>query len=257
VIIDTHCHLDFEHFKDDRELCIERAKAKGVFYFINIGSSIEGSRKSVELARNHKSIFATVGIHPHHADEISDAVMKEAYELINSERVLAVGEVGLDYFKSPSNPQKQKVLFEKFIRIAKEKLLPLVVHNREASSDTLEILKTNYGIPVKGVMHCFSGGKDFLKKVLDMGLFVSFTCNLTFKNAKKLREVAQYVPKERLLLETDAPFLAPQKFRGKRNEPAFITELRDILSELLKTPKEEIERITTDNAKTLFNLNST
>ena len=255
MIIDTHCHLDFDPFNSDRALVIERAKKEGVLYFINIGSSLEGSKKSVELASQNENVFATVGIHPHHADEITDTTFNEVEDLLKNKKVVAVGEVGLDYFKSPSPPEKQKELFLKFIELSKKHDLPLIIHNRDAKEDVLDILKKNCSHPVRGVMHCFSGDEALLRDVLDLGMHVSFTCNLTFKNAKRLREIAKLTPPDRLLLETDAPFLAPQAHRGKRNEPAYIVELRDILSELLNLSKDEVERITTDNAKKLFNLN--
>ena len=253
-MIDTHCHLDFDQFNNDRSLVIERAKKAGVGYFVNVGSSFSGSKKSVELAGRHDSVFASVGVHPHHADELTGEEFTELETLAGDKKVVAIGEVGLDYFKSPSSPDKQKELFIKFIGLSKELGLPLIIHNRDAHEDVLNTLKENYGLPVSGVMHCFSGERELLNRVLDMGFFVSFTCNLTFKNAKALREVAKHAPIERLLLETDAPFLAPQAYRGKRNEPAYITELRDILSELLNLPKAEIEEVTTENAKKLFGI---
>lgn len=254
MIIDTHCHLDFDQFNPDRLAVIDRAERKGVVGFINVGSSLEGSVKSEELASLHGNIFASVGIHPHHADEVTDDTLREIEKLARREKVVAIGEVGLDYFKSPSSPEKQKKTFVKFIELSAKLGLPLIIHNREAYGDTLDILRKNCRLPVKGVMHCFSGDRKSLRAVLDLGLSVSFTCNLTFKNAARLREVAKCVPHDRLLLETDAPFLAPQKKRGKRNEPAHITELRDILSELLALPKEKIEKMTTDNAKNLFGI---
>ena len=254
MVIDTHCHLDFDEFNTDRIDVIKRAKEAGIEYIINVGSSPAGSRKTVELASLHNDIFASVGIHPHHADDVTEDTFVEMKKLAAKEKVVAIGEVGLDYFKSLSSPEKQKELFVKFIGLSKELRLPLVIHNRDAHQDTLDILKKTCSLPVRGVMHCFSGDSKVLTKVLDMGLFVSFTCNLTFKNARRLREIAKNVPPDRLLLETDAPFLAPQVKRGKRNEPAYITELRDILSELLNLPKDEIERITTENAKRLFGI---
>ncbi len=256
MIIDTHCHLDFDQFNSDGVAVIERAKKAGIKYFINVGSSLKGSRKSVELASEQTCIFASVGVHPHHADEVSEGTLAEIGELARNKKVVAIGEVGLDYFKSPSPPERQKEIFSKFIELSKKSGLPLIIHNRDAQKDTLDILKKAYGVPIRGVMHCFSGNKKLLDEVLEMGLFVSFTCNLTFKNAGRLREIAGHVPPDRLLLETDAPFLAPQRERGKRNEPAYITELRDILSELLGLSKDEIEKKTTDNAKKLFGINT-
>ncbi len=255
MLIDTHCHLDFDQFNSDRSAVIKRAKAAGIEYVINVGSSLEGSRKSVELASGHDSIFASVGVHPHHAGEVSEDTFFEIEKLAKDKKVVAIGEVGLDYFKSPSAPERQKEVFIRFIELSKKSLLPLIIHDRDAHRDTVDILKKTYGgFPVRGVMHCFSGDKKVLGEVLEMGLSVSFTCNLTFKNAKTLREIAKCVPPDRLLLETDAPFLAPQAHRGKRNEPAYITQLRDILSELLGLSKSEVERVTTDNAKKLFGI---
>jgi len=254
MIIDTHCHIDFDEFNQDRDLVIERAKASGVKCLINVGSDLEGSRRAVHLAGLYKEVFASVGIHPHHADEKLESSFDEIETLAGNEKVVAIGEVGLDYFKNYSKPENQKTLFTHFIKLAEKLKLPLIIHDREAHDDTIDILKEVYPGPIPGVMHCFSGDKKTLTRALDLGLYISFTCNLTFKNAKDLREVARHVPRERLLLETDAPYLAPQRYRGKRNEPAYITELRDILSKLLGLPKDEIEKITTHNAKRFFKI---
>ncbi|MBL7157312.1 MAG: TatD family hydrolase [Candidatus Omnitrophica bacterium] len=254
MIIDTHCHLDFDQFRADRNSVIERAEKAGVRYFINVGSSLKGSRKSIELASEHDSVFASVGIHPDDADGITEETFTEVERLLENKKVIAIGEVGLDFFKKRSTPDKQKTLFTRFIDISKKRNLPLIIHNRDAARDTVDILKKNGTHPILGVMHCFSGDEKLLGEVLEMGLHVSFTCNLTFKNAKRLREIAKGVPLDRLLLETDAPFLAPQAYRGERNEPAYITELRDVLSEILNVSKEEIEKVTTENAKKLFKI---
>ncbi|MCQ9207041.1 MAG: TatD family hydrolase [Omnitrophica bacterium] len=255
MIIDTHCHLDFEQFASDRKDTISQAEKAGVLYFINVGASLHGSRESVRLAAEYKNIFASVGIHPHHATGDTEGALGEIEALAAGKKVVAIGEVGLDYYKSPSLPPVQKKLFVKFIGLSRRLGLPLIIHNRSADCDTLSILKSECAGPVHGVLHCFSGERTFLTKALDMGLFISFTCNLTFKNAGNLREVAKYVPLDRVLLETDAPFLAPQAKRGKRNEPAYITELRDGLSEILGISKDEVEKVTSENAKKLFKLN--
>jgi len=254
MIIDTHCHLDFKEFESDRNAVIERATAAGVGYLVNIGSSVEGSRQSLRLSSEHEEIFASVGVHPHHAGELTDSEFSELEKLAENKKVVAIGEVGLDYFKSESSPDKQKEIFIKFIELSKRLNLPLVIHSRDAHEDTLRVLKEARSLPIRGVMHCFSGDRALLHRVLDMGLFISFTCNLTFKNATSLREVAKHAPLDKLLLETDAPFLAPQAHRGKRNEPAYITELRDILADLLGVSKEEVEKVTTENVKKLFGL---
>lgn len=254
MLIDTHCHLDFKDFDNDRDSVIDRAAKAGVYRIINIGSSIEGTLRSVELAKKYEMVYATVGVHPHEARSVTDKVIDDFKSLAKESKIVAIGEVGLDYYRNLSPKEDQISAFRKFIRLARELDLPLVLHGREADREILEILKKEISAPVKGVMHCFSGDADFLKECLDLGLFVSFTCNLTFKNAKGLREAAKAVPPERLLLETDAPFLAPQAFRGQRNEPAYITYLVDEWTKIFGLSKEDIARITTHNANRLFKL---
>ena len=233
---------------------MERAAEAGVAYIVNIGSSIEGSRRSVELARDYPFIYATLGIHPHYAKDVEGRVPEELRRLAKEEKVAAIGEVGLDYYRNLSPKDLQKSLFLDFINLAKEKNLPIVIHSREAHKETLEILKKEFKSGIRGVMHCFSADEEYLKECLDMGLYLSFTCNLTFKNAKGLRALARKVPVERLLLETDAPFLAPQEFRGRRNEPAYLTYLVKEHARIHGLSQGDIARITTHNAGALFGL---
>jgi TatD DNase family protein len=254
ILVDTHSHLDFPQFDKDRDAAIDRAKKAGVGYIINVGSSVEASQRSLALAEAHSHIFASAGIHPHYAKEANGVVPEPVRSLLDKEKVVAVGEVGLDYYRNLSEPPVQKALFGEFIRLAKEKALPLIVHTREAHDDTIAVLKENSGDKISGVVHCFSGGKKELDQYLKLGLYVSFTCNLTFKNAGALREVAAMAPPERLLLETDAPYMAPQEKRGERNEPSYVTYLLKILSEIHGHSIEDIARITTHNAKSLFDL---
>lgn len=271
MIVDTHCHLDFKDFDRDRDEAIDRAKQKGVLRLINVASSIDGSRRSVGLAKKYDSVYASIGVHPHEASSVTDKVIEEFRVLsgrahlsvpYHSEqsKVVAIGEVGLDYYRNLSPRKEQIGAFEKFIGLAFELDLPLILHSRDAEHEVLDILKLSakrYTLSanrVKGVMHCFSGDKKILRECLDVGLYVSFTCNLTFKNAKDLRETANHVPVERLLLETDAPFLAPQEFRGKRNEPSYLPCLVDEWAKILNLSKEDIARITTHNANELFKL---
>jgi len=252
MFIDTHCHLDFEHFDKDREEVIQRARDYDVKCIINIGSSITGSEKSIELAKKYDFIFATVGLHPHEADSFGEDIKERLIALAKRPKVVAIGEVGLDYFRDYSSREKQKKLFLFSIELAEELKLPLVIHCRDAQKDILEILKGKK--PKKAVVHCFSGDEDFLNTCLEMGFFVSFTCNITYKNALHLRQIAKNVPLERLMLETDAPFLPPQEFRGKRNEPAYVKFLAKFMAELKGIDFENLAQITTQNAKDFFNL---
>lgn len=255
MIIDTHCHLDFKDFDSDRDAVLERAKAAGIERIINVGSSIEGSRRSVALAEKYEMAYASVGVHPHDAKSVTPDILAEVKKLAASPRVVAIGEVGLDYYRNLSPKNEQIAAFESFISLAGELDLPLVIHARECGSEAFDILKkARQGSAIHGVMHCFSGDEEILKKYLDLGLYISFTCNITFKNAKALRETAKHLPVERLLLETDAPYLAPEGMRGKRNEPAHMVTLLDEWSKILALSKDDIARITTHNANTLFGL---
>jgi len=253
MLIDTHCHLDFKDFDADREAVIDRAVKTGVARIINVGSSLEGSRRSVELAKKHDIIYASVGVHPHDASSVTDETFNEIKRLASYDKVVAIGEVGLDYYRNLSPKDAQIKAFEKFIGLALESDLPLILHAREANEDVLSILK-KYNRRIKGVMHCFSGDEKFLKECLGLGLNISFTSNLTFKKAQGLREVARAVPIEKVLLETDAPYLAPESMRGKRNESAYLTYLVDEWVKLTELSREDIERITTHNANELFKL---
>ena len=254
MLIDTHCHLDFPDFDKDRDNVIQRAYDKGVGYIINVASSLEGSKNSVELAAGHERIFASVGIHPHEANLVDDDAISKIRNMAKDKRVVAIGEVGLDYYKNPLPSELQKKAFLKFIRLAGELNLPLIIHNREANKDMLDILRRESGNNIKGVMHCFSGDADYLDQCLGIGLYVSFTCNITFKNAGKLRQVAARAPLDRLLLETDAPFLAPQAKRGQRNESSYLTYLLEELARIRGVEQKEIEDTTTQNAIRLFKL---
>lgn len=257
ILTDTHCHLDFKDFDNNRDEVIERATRAGVRKMIDVGSSVEGSRRAVELAKKYDMVYATVGVHPHEASSVDDSVMAELRELARSPKVVAIGEVGLDYFRNLSPKDVQVEVFKAFIAMASELKLPLIIHARDANDDILRILRNaQCAIRNKAVMHCFSGDEAFLKECLDLGLYVSFTCKLTLKNADAMRAVAASVPVERLLLETDAPFLLPAALKNKKipNEPANLTYLVDEWSRILGLSKDDIARITTHNADKLFSL---
>lgn len=254
MLIDTHCHLDFNDFDNDRDEVIDRAKKAGVGAMIDVGSSVEGSLRALNLAASSDIICATIGVHPHEAKLVTDKVIADFREMAKNKKVVAIGEVGLDFYRNLSPKDEQEAAFRKFIRLARESDLPLVIHARDAADEVIRILKEEKWDGLRGVMHCFSGDKSFLKQSLDLGLHISFTCNITFKNAANLREVAKEVPLEKLMLETDSPYLAPQKLRGKRNEPANLTYLVSEFATITNLTEKDISRITTHNASTLFKL---
>lgn len=244
--------MDFPEFDKDREEVISRARSLGVDYIINIGSSVEGSKNSLELARKYDPIYAVVGIHPHEADGAGKDALDEIENLVKQEKVAAIGEIGLDYYRNYSKAQNQKDLFIALIKLSKNFGLPIVIHSRQAEDDTLKIVSEF--MPLKAVVHCFSGNKDFLKRCLDLGFFISFTCNITYKKAENLRNVVKETPLERMMLETDAPYLPPEGSRGKRNEPCNVKHLSEEIGKIKEMSAEEIATVTTDNAKAFFGL---
>ncbi|MCU0652556.1 MAG: TatD family hydrolase [Candidatus Omnitrophica bacterium] len=252
MLIDTHCHLDFPEFNPDRDEVIKRAQANGIAYIINIGSSLSSSKNSCALAEKYDFIYAAVGIHPHEADGFDDAMRKEIEILAKCGKVVAIGEIGLDYYKNYSKAENQRQLFESLLDLAKDNDSPVVIHSREAAEDTLSILK-NKKIN-KVVVHCFSGNEDFLKDCLDLGYFISFTCNITYKKAQNLRDLVKLAPLERIFLETDAPYLSPEGLRGRRNELINVKFVAEEISRIKGISFDEVARVTTEAAKNFFNL---
>jgi len=252
-LIDTHCHLDFPEFNPDRESVIKRARENDVKLIINVGASLAASRFAVTLAREHEFIYAAVGIHPHEADKITEEDFSEIEDLAKDKKVVAIGETGLDYFRNLSSRAGQQQAFERFIGLADRLSLPLIIHCRDAREDCLAAL-TSGDRKSKVLMHCFSGDETFLKRCLDSGFLVSFTCNITYKKAFNLREIVKIVPLDRFLLETDAPFLPLENLRGKRNEPMYIKSLAQQIAVIKNLDLEVIAQATSDNAKRFFNL---
>jgi TatD DNase family protein len=252
MLIDTHCHLDFPEFDTDRTEVLERAQKAGVGYVINIGSSLEGSINSVNLSGNYPNIFAVVGCHPHDASGFSEADIETIRSLTNFDKVVAIGEIGLDYYRNLSPQEDQKKTFISLLRLAGELDLPVVIHCRQAQEDTLKIMdqeKTK-----RAIVHCFGGDPGFLKACIERGYLVSFTCNVTYKKAQDVREAVKSAPLEKICLETDAPYLSPEGHRGKRNEPFFVRMLAEEVARIKGIRVEEIEQATSQNAKTFFNL---
>ncbi|PIU40149.1 MAG: hydrolase TatD, partial [Candidatus Omnitrophica bacterium CG07_land_8_20_14_0_80_50_8] len=239
-----------------REQVIERAREFGLKYMITVGTNSETNEAAFQMAKTHPGIFHSAGLHPHHANEIAEDEFKRIKAFVIQSRPCAIGEIGLDYFKSVADAQTQKDAFTNMLRLALEVNLPVIVHSRNAFKDTLRIITEESKGRLKGVMHCFSYDEDSLKQLLDLGFFVSFTCNLTFKNVGPLLEVVKKMPLDRLMLETDSPYLAPQIYRGKRNEPSCLVHLAQFLSLQLGLHREKLEQVTTENAIRFFNLPS-
>jgi TatD DNase family protein len=255
MLIDTHCHLDFPDFNSDRELVVKSAVAAGVEVIINVSSSVAAAHQGAALAKKYPEVYAAVGIHPHDAKEHSDEDWPVLRGLLKEEKVVAVGEVGLDFYRNLSEPKKQEEIFRKFIVTAIEAKLPLIVHSRLAQEKTLSILKEFPVLCRHGVViHCFSGDGDFLKECLGRGYFVSFTCNATYKKADAIREAIWQTPLDRMFLETDAPFLAPEGKRGKRNEPANLVDLAHEVARIKKIDFDMVCAETTKNARAFFRI---
>ncbi len=254
MLIDTHAHLEMREFDDDREDVIRRAREAGVETIITIGTTVESSRDAVLLAEKHDCVYAAVGIHPH---EVKD-ILHPAYEVIRHfakhPKVVAYGEIGLDYHYEHSPRSDQKRKFRDMLREARELDLPVIIHDREAHEDALQILSEEWSPDLGGVMHCFSGDAALAGKLIDMGFSISIAGPVTFPKADTLREVVRQVPIEHLLIETDSPYLAPQPFRGKRNEPAFVRHTAEMIAQVKGLTLGDVARITSFNAMQLFGI---
>lgn len=261
MFIDSHAHLTFPEYDNDRKEAIARAREMGVTEIINIGSGmgIEGNSASLKLARANQGIYSTIGFHPHDAAKIlekGDEPFESVRKLADDKKVVAVGEIGLDYhYVGKDGRPAQIECFKRLLTMAKNLKLPVIIHDREAHEDTLFTLCSLRATDWGGVMHCFSGDVKFASQVLDLGFYISITGAVTFKKkAEGLQDVVKYVPIERLLIETDCPFIAPEPYRGKRNEPAYVIEVAKKVAELKNLSLEDVGRITSLNARRLFHL---
>lgn len=254
MFVDSHAHIDGPEFDADRDEIIERAHDSGVTTILNVGTGDPHSgvfERAVEVGRKYPTVYTAIGTHPHDARFYDDAAEQKTKSLIQTgERVVAWGEIGLDFHYDNSPRDVQMEVFKRQLRQARECDIPVIIHTREAERETIEILKSDYdGATRKGVFHCFSGSKDLALRALELDFLISFSGIVTFKKAEELREIAKEVPLDRLLVETDCPFLAPVPYRGKRNEPAYVVEVARCIAELRGVETEEIARITTENFK--------
>lgn len=253
MLMDTHAHLQWASFDKDREKVISRARMVGVKCIVNIGFDVEGSRRAIELAEKHEGLYATVGIHPHNASQLSRNVLSKLKQLSKNQKVVAIGEIGLDYYRNLSPREDQKKAFKTQLTLAKQLGLPVVIHDREAHADTLKIL-SEFKVETKGIMHCFSGSKEMAEECLKLGFYISFAGPVTFPNARELHETAKWINLSKVLLETDSPWLAPQDVRGKRNEPAFLPFIARKIANLKGVSLERLTEATTKNAQDIFQL---
>jgi TatD DNase family protein len=253
MLIDSHCHLDFPDFAAELDDVVARAHAAGIARLLTISTRIRRHAEVLAIAERFSDVFCSIGTHPHYAHEEGDVTAANLVERTQHPKIVAIGEAGLDYHYDNSPRDAQERGFRTHIAAARTTALPLVIHSREADADTARILEEETGQGAfPAVLHCFTGGPDLARRALALGLFISFTGILTFKNSLALRAIAAEVPADRILVETDAPYLAPGRYRGKRNEPAYVVETAKVLAECRGTSFDEIARQTTDNFFRLF-----
>lgn len=255
-LIDSHCHLDEKRFDDDRAEMLTRAEAAAVRQMVTIGASsgMQTNHAAVELATRLPQVFATVGIHPHDARLVDDGIMQELEHMATSPKVVGIGETGLDYYYGHSPREQQLDAFRRFLDLARRRQLPCIIHLRDAYEDAVEVMRSERAWEIGGVIHCFSGDRSNARDFLDLGFDLSFSGILTFKNADELRAVAAEVPADRFHVETDAPYLAPVPFRGKRNEPAFVTCTAAAIATIRGQSLDEVATQATANTRRLFRL---
>ena len=251
-LFDTHAHLHFPGFDEDRDAVLARARAAGVRRMVTIGTDGETSRAALALADRHPDVWATAGVHPHDAAASDEAAQAEVERIAAERRVVAIGEIGLDFFRNLSPPETQERVLRRFLALARRLRKPVVLHCRDAHAEILALLGEERVADVGGIMHCFSGDVAIARRCLDLGLLISLAGPVTYPNARALPDVARFVPGDRLVVETDCPFLPPQGYRGKRNEPAYLTITAARVAELRGEPLDDLAARTTANARRLF-----
>ena len=253
IFIDTHAHLQSRRFDKDRDLVIKRAKKEKVTNIVNVGFDIDNCYKAIELAQNYKGLYASIGIHPHNSNQLTAETLKIFKKLLKNPKVVAIGEIGLDYYRNLSPQETQKQAFETQLSLAVDQNLPVIIHNRKADDDILKII-SKFKKNIKGIMHCFSSDIPFSKKSIDLGFLISFAGNLTYPKANNLHETAKSVDLKSMLIETDSPWLTPQSMRGKRNESSYLPYIAQKIGDLKHTTVKEVAQLTSENAKKIFNI---
>lgn len=254
ALIDTHAHLDNRPFAEDLDEVILRARDNNVLNILTVGCDLASSARSIELAARYPEVYASVGIHPHDALQADDEGLRRLRTMVSAPKVVAIGETGLDYYRDRAPRDAQRLAFRRQIQLARESQLPIIVHDRDAHEDIVLILHEEKASEVGGVIHCFSGDTAMAQACLELGFYISFPGTITYPNNVALRDVVKNVPMERLLVETDCPYLAPQPFRGKRNEPAYVRMTAEKIAAIKGLALDDVARITTLNAHTLFGI---
>ena len=252
MLFDTHAHMNDPAYDEDREEVLLGLKDKGVELMMNVGCCLDSSKDCIAMAEKYPFVYASVGSHPDSADEVDEEVIEAYRHMAGHPKVLAIGEIGLDYYYETVPRQVQQKAFRMQMQLAKELDMPVIVHERNAHDDGMRIVKEFKG--VTGVFHCYSGSAEMARQLVDMGWYIGFTGVLTFKNARKAVETAASIPLERIVLETDCPFMAPEPFRGKHNDPGYLYRMAQRLAEIRELPVEQIWQVTTDNAKRLYRM---
>jgi len=252
MLFDTHAHMNDPAFDEDREQVLLGLKDKGVANILNVGCCLESSKDCIAMAEKYDFVYASVGTHPDSADEVDEAVLDAYRQMARHPKVMAIGEIGLDYYYETIPRQIQIQAFRMQMELARELKMPVIVHERNAHDDGMRVVKEFKD--VTGVFHCYSGSAEMARQLVDMGWYIGFTGVLTFKNARKAVETAERIPLERIVLETDCPFMAPEPFRGKRNDPGYLFRMAQRLAEIRGISVEEVHRITTQNAKALYRI---
>ncbi len=254
MIFDTHAHYDDERFDEDRDSLLKRLHQEGISYILNASASPESLETTMELAEKYPFVYAALGIHPHDAEKMNEDIMNKIRTLSKNDKVVAVGEIGLDYYYDNSPRDIQRYWFERQIELAKELRLPIIIHDRDAHEDTVNILKKTDVKQVGGIFHCFSGSAQMAMEMLKLNLYIAVGGAVTFKNARKTVEVVKAVPLEKLLVETDCPYLSPEPHRGKRNNSGYLVHIIRKIAEIKEISESEVAEITLMNAKKVFGL---
>ena len=254
MIFDTHAHYDDDAFDEDRDVLLSGMGEQNVEYIVNVGASMASSERSIKLAEKYPFVYAAVGVHPDEVGELDEEKFEKLREWTAHEKVKAVGEIGLDYYWDKEKHELQKHWFMRQMELASEVKLPIIVHSREAAKDTLDMVIAAKPLNLSGIIHCYSYSVEIAREYLNMGYYLGIGGVLTFKNAKKLKEVAEYTPLSQIVLETDCPYLAPVPFRAKRNDSSKLSYVAEELAAIKQIPVEEVIRITNENGRKLYNI---